>query len=44
MVDAEEVTEIYEEHQRAIDSLWKVKGIQRLFERRNEFQISDSAK
>ena len=44
MVDVEEVTEISEEHQRAIKSLWEDKGIQRCFDRRNEFQISDSAK
>ena len=44
MVDAEKVTEISEECQRAIKSLWKDKGIQTCFHRRNEFQISDSAK
>ena len=44
MVDVEEVTDISEEHQRAIKSLWEDKGIQRCFDRRNEFQISDSAK
>ena len=44
MVDAEEVTEISEECQRAIKSLWEDKGIQTCFDRRNEFQISDSAK
>ena len=44
MVDVEEVTEISEEHQRAIKSLWEDKGIQKCFDRRNEFQISDSAK
>ena len=44
MVDAEKVTEITEECQRAIKSLWEDKGIQTCFHRRNEFQISDSAK
>ena len=44
MVDAEKVTEISEECQRAIKSLWEDKGIQKCFDRRNEFQISDSAK
>ena len=44
MVDAEKVTEITEECQRAIKSLWEDKGIQTCFDRRNEFQISDSAK
>ena len=44
MVDVEEVADISEEHQRAIKSLWEDKGIQRCFDRRNEFQISDSAK
>ena len=44
MVYAEKVTEISEECQRAIKSLWEDKGIQTCFDRRNEFQISDSAK
>ena len=44
MVDAEKVTEISEECQRAIKNLWEDKGIQTCFDRRNEFQISDSAK
>lgn len=44
MVDVEEVAEISEEHQIAIKSLWEDKGIQKCFDRRNEFQISDSAK
>ena len=44
MVDAEKVTEISEECQRAIKSLWEDKGIQTCFDRRNEFHISDSAK
>lgn len=44
LVDVEEVAEISEEHQIAIKSLWEDKGIQKCFDRRNEFQISDSAK
>ena len=44
MVDAEKVTEISEECQRAIKSLWEDKGIQTCYDRRNEFPISDSAK
>ena len=44
MVDAEKVTEISEECQKAIKSLWEDKSIQTCFHRRNEFQISDSAK
>ena len=44
MVDAEKVTEISEECQRALKCLWEDKGIQKCFERRNEFQISDSTK
>ena len=44
MVDAEKVTEISEECQRAIKSLWEDKGIQTCFDRRNEFHISDSDK
>ena len=44
MVDAEKVTEIPEECERALKCLWEDKGIQKCFERRNEFQISDSTK
>ena len=44
VIDAEEVSEISEKQQRAIERLWKDKGIQMCFDRRNEFQISDSAR
>ena len=43
-VDVEEATEITVVQKVAIQSLWKDFGVERCSERRNEFQIADSAK
>lgn len=43
-VDREEATEITAEQKTALQGLWSDSGVQKCFERRNEFQISDSAK
>jgi len=43
-VDHEEASEISDSQYHALRSLWADTGVQSCYERRREFQISDSAK
>lgn len=44
LVNVETVSEIPEEHKEAIKGLWSDSGIQQCYQRRREFQLSDSTK
>ena len=43
-VDHETITRFEEPYVSAIRELWKDAGIQRCYERRNEYQLTDSTK
>ena len=43
-VEVDKVEELYPEHATAISSLWKDEGIQESYNRRREYQLSDSTK
>jgi len=43
-VNEEEIAELSDHHYEALKILWADSGVQDCYERRREFQISDSAK
>ena len=43
-VNEEEIAELSDHHYEALKILWADEGVQKCYDRRREFQISDSAK